>query len=399
MPEGRFAPNQNQVPDKKFKYLLLLAAGLLLVSVGSGLTYWYFTRQAPPADVQPPPTSLPTSVPETTPVAEGKVFYSEDENIFSYDTETQEVEKWTNYPQDDLPASTGVSDIKVIDENTLGFGRCSGASGYRDCGLYLLDLKTGEVTQKLELDETYHLSRSCWFSKDKLAYLVTTDDKWRLYLTDGSSTRLLVDLENTPYGRGGFVEDSSKLEFSPDGSRLFHISTGSPRAIVDLTTHIYNASTGEELAVIENSTQPDWLDDQRIVFRRYDADASSENGLYVYIVGSGRETKFSGVTETAYRPEVLPGTDQVLYEDNPEKQLWLYDVSSKESTLVVENALSGFWLSPTQVVYSNVTSCGGECGMVDYEVESIDIYDLSLGQKAGSIPGLQDTYGISSLYR
>ncbi len=414
MPEERFAPDQKQVPDKKSKYLLLLALGLLLLSGGSAAGYFYLIRQAQPQPSKPATVSQPTLAPTPTPtivkgVAEGKVFYPKDENIFSYDVETKQEEKWTSYPKnkDFSPAydedgnqipNISIHDIKVIDGNTLGFGKCGVVTGDFGCGLYVLDLKTKEVTQRVELGGEYLLLRSGWFDEDRLAYLVSNDDKWQLYLADGSNTRLLVDLSMEAYGRGGFAEDSSKIEFSPDGTRLFHIATSSPRSPMDFTTHIYNTTTGAELAVIENSTQPDWLDNQRVIFRRYDADASSENGLYVYTIGSGAETKFAGTPTTAYRPELLPGTDQILYENNPEKQLWLYDLSSEENTLVVENALFGFWFSPTQIVYSNVTSCDDECGMIDYEVESIDIYDLSLSQKVGSVPNLKDTYGASSLY-
>jgi len=392
--------------DKKTKQLLLLALALFLLSGGSAVGYFYLTRQAPPTQA-PPPVSHLTPIPTTpqTPsappvvekaIAEGKVFYSKDENIFSYDVAKKTEEKWTNYPDND---DYSLRDIEVIDGDTLGFGKCDIAVGDFGCGLYLLDLKTKKITQRVALGGEYLLLKSGWFDEDKLAYLVNTEDKWQVYLANGSNTQLVVDLDIEAYGRGGFAEDSSKIEFSPDGSRFFHIATSSPRSGTDFTTHVYNSSTGAELAVITNSTQPDWLDNQRIIFRKYDADASLENGLYAYTVGSGAETKFTGTATTAYRPELLSGANKVLYENNAEKELWLYNLSLEDSTLVVENALFGFWLSPTQIVYDNIVSCGEECLMVDYEVASVDIYDLSLGQKIDSIPGLQDTYGAGSLYR
>jgi len=191
-----------------------------------------------------------------------------------------------------------------------------------------------------------------------------------------------------------------KIEFSPNGNYFFQISTSSPRATADFTTHIYNASTGEEISVIQNSTMPSWIDNQRIVFRKYVKRDSPENGLYIYDITLRSEMKLEGTPVDSYNPEALLGEGKMVFWTDLDKKLWFYDLKSREKKLLVGNAIHGLWASPTQIVFEQIEPCIGreECGMVDYKIQSVSLYDFELGKETESIPELQSIYGAASLY-
>lgn len=429
-------PLDGSIPAKEtrkdwLKVVLFLFLGFTILSGVFYAGFWHATRKTTRIPKPEIPVKTPVSEPTTslnkqeptTPVtkgiAAGKIFYEKDNNIFSYDTKTKQIEKWTNYPKnkDYSPAydesgkqipSISIRDIDVIDKNTLGFAKCGVIVGDFGCGLYLLDLRTKDITQKKKLDNEDLLSNSGWFNQNRFAYLMTTkrnNGRWQLFLANDNETKLLVDLSSEGMGRGGFIEDSEKIEFSPNGNYFFHISTASARAIEDFTTHIYDAITGKELSIIQNSTMPSWIDNQRIIFRRYIRGDNLKNGLYVYNLNSKIETKVESISSDAYDPEVLSDEGKVVYRTDPDhwsytdKKLWLYDLNSGENRLLLNNVNSGYWLSPTKIVFQEIELCSESeaCGTANYKVKAIGIYDLTLERKIDTLD-LHTSYGSSSLY-
>lgn len=418
-------PTQKEIDssakDKFWKvgFFFLLAA----LVIGGGVFGYYFYNQnikrKAEKEIGPPGvTTSPSPTPKTVlpqGIASGKVFYEKDNNIFSYDVETKSIEKWTSYSKnkDYSPAydesgnqipSITIDDIKVINENTLGFGKCGIVAGDFGCGLYTLNLKTRKVTQKIKLDKEDLLLDSGWFDENRFAYLLHKTNaigRWQLYLFDNNDLKSLVDLSAEGWGRGGFIEDSGKIEFSPDGNYLLHISTSSPRAGEDFTTHLYDVSAGKETLIIQNSTMPSWMDNQRIILRKYIEGNNPANGLYIYNVAPRSEVKIEGTPVDSYNPEILLGEEKVVFWVNTDKALWLYDLRSKENKLLISKAIHGFWVTPTKILFEEIEPCYGreDCGgMMDYEIQSVSLYDLELGQKTESIPDLQSFYGAASLY-
>ena len=56
------------------------------------------TVQGPTVSASPSP--VPTSKPVVSKgIASDKIFYSKDNNIFSYDIKSKNIERWTNYPK------------------------------------------------------------------------------------------------------------------------------------------------------------------------------------------------------------------------------------------------------------------------------------------------------------
>ncbi|MFH1561260.1 MAG: hypothetical protein ABID04_01625, partial [Patescibacteria group bacterium] len=88
-------------------------------------------------------------------------------------------------------------------------------------------------------------------------------------------------------------------------------------------------------------------------------------------------------------------------ENRTDNQVWLYDLVTEENTLVAENALFPFWVTPTRIVYNEIELCNGRegCGgMVDYESKDVVVYDLVSGTQAGNIPEVSSSYGMATLF-
>lgn len=351
---------------------------------------------------------IPT-IAQTVGVVTNKVFYVKNNNIFSYDTKTKEIIEWTNYPKNGgySPAydesgkqipNIEIKNIRVIDENSFGFGKCAIVTGDFGCGLYTLNLKTKEINERKKLDKNMLILALDFASPTKFSYLVTADKKWQVFISDNGTLRTLEDVTIETYGRGGFIEDSEKIRFSKDGKYVLQISTSSPRDPSDFNVYVYDL-TNSSKQIISGATQPEWLDNKTIVYRKYE---KSGDGLYLYNVNTKSQEKINGVNNASYNPTVLTGADKIIYAVSPDKQVWIYDLNTKKNSKVADSALNAFWVTPTIIVYDKVKLCNGDenCGgMVDYEVVSVDVFNLESNTKTDSISDLQSTYDSASEYK
>ncbi|HKZ34391.1 MAG TPA: hypothetical protein VJ179_00790, partial [Patescibacteria group bacterium] len=311
------------------------------------------------------------------------IFYVEDNALLSYDLTTKQKKTW-------IPKPIGTTDfvsykgLRLLDDTTLGFGRCNIKTGDFGCALYLLDLTNGQETKVKGFDAKTLLDSLDFLSPKTYAYLTTTDTAWQLFVTEDGTVSTLEDLPQSLGGRGGFLEDANMMRFSPNGKSLMHISTASPRNITDFTVHIYDLASGKN-QVVENATQPSWLDDTHIVYRNYSG--SGSDGLYVYDVSAKTSTKIQGSTKSSYHPEVLKGTRNVISYEYDTKEVRIYDLEKRTQTTVATQALSGFWVTPTLVSYTKTQPCSDECmGPIDYTPVSLVAYDLSSQTESASLP-------------
>jgi len=425
IPPIQSQPAESQVENKKKQWIKTSLFVLLGVVLLGGVFYAGIkfsnirersnslqpgVTQTPPEIVPTEKGEVPTSV-QTVGIVTNKIFYSKDNNIFSYDTKTKETIKWTEYAKNKSysPAydETGkqipnieIRDIRVLDENNLGFGKCGIITGDFGCGLYTLDLRTKEINERKRLDSSMLILALDFASPNKFAYLVTAGQKWQVFLLDNGILKTLEDITIETYGRGGFIEDSEKIRFSKDGKYVLQISTSSPRSPSDFNVYIYDLTNGSK-QVISGATQPEWLDDKTIIYRKYE---KSGDGLYLYNVNTRNQEKINGIDNASYNPTVLTGVKKVIYTVYPNKQVWLYDLNTKKNSKVVDNALNGFWVTPVTIVYEKIELCNGKegCGGmvdVDYEVKSVDVYNLESGTKIDSISDLQSSYGVTSEYK
>lgn len=344
-------------------------------------------------------------------IAQNKVFYIKDTNIYSYDVVSKETEQHTSYPAN--PTSTPATDesgnpipsisltsISVIDDNTLGFGKCEIVTGDFGCGLFTLNLETEVVSTVKELGNDDHLSVVDFFSSTKFAYEVRQDDQWFVAYVNGASTVNLEDISiENEYGRGGFVGDSNKIRFSPDGTKLLHISTSSPRNSMDFNTYVYTLADSSKVK-ISKSTHPKWLNDSSVVYVKY----GTPSGMYVYDLTTSTSSKIEAISDGVYGPEVLTPT-LFAYTDYTNKSVKKYDVTLGAVSNVADSAVFGFWVNDQYVVYEAVGTCPAgdeaclnEQEMAGYIVSGVKVVNIATGQ-IDTISNLGSVYTASTMYR
>lgn len=354
------------------------------------------------ADTQDPSSILATDSLKNT------VFYSDSNNIFAYDIESKKISQLTSFPKNEShsPAydesgkqkpNISILDIRVIDENNLGFGKCEIIRSDYACSLNVLNLKTNTVSEKKRLGSDMLLLTSDWHDPDTFSYLVTEGMKWQLFLSTNNDLQTLEDITTEVYGRGGYIEDSQKIRFSPDGKHLLHISTSSPRNISDFNIHIYGVNTDQK-HLIQQATQPEWLNDNEIVYRKYD---KVGDGLYIYSLNNQAKKKIQGVDKDSYNPEVLRGENKtvIAYENPQNKQVWTHDVTTNNNTLIADMALSPIWLNPNKLIFYSVELCDDSVNcpaMQDYKVKNISVYDMSAKTIVSTIPEIYSLFSTAT---
>ncbi|MBP8979002.1 hypothetical protein KBG23_00780 [Candidatus Dojkabacteria bacterium] len=323
-----------------------------------------------------------------------KLFYVKDSNIFSYDITTKEIKKLTSYPENS--ANIGISN--VIDEKQIGFTRCLTVEGDYGCALFTLNTDTLKVEERKKLGKSEHSQGATFATETKFAYAFFKGNKWSLVYENNGVVKILEDITMTEeFGRGGFVEDSSKVAFSPDQKYLLQISTASPRAIMDPTVHVYDLSNDKK-DVIDNATQPQWMDSNLIVYRSYDEETQKGDGLYIYNVKTKKSEKINGVVDASYLPNVLYGTKKIVYNVYPEKEIWLYNGENGKNEKLTDLGLDPLWVNESTVVFTSIENCTNDCeGMMDYNVLGVAIFDLKTNT-AIFIPEIKDAGSIVTEY-
>lgn len=324
-------------------------------------------------------------------MVENKVFYVGDGGLYSYDVVSESKVKL--FATDDNDQFVRIS---VIDEDTLGYGKCRIVTNNFDCGLYLYNLGTKKVTLVKQFTPTEHLRDNAFYSTNRFAYLVeeSAGDKihWQIGFSDNEKESFLEDITGNVYGRGGFIEDSFVMEFSPDGKSLMQIATASVRnSSDDFNVYIYNLSSGTQ-QVILNATHPTWLDDDTIVYRKY-----QKEGLYIYDLLARSSTQIEGILGDVYYPVILPGTGKMLYSTDPVAGVYVYDFNTKLAKKVTNDAVRPLWVTSNVIVYSSVESCGENCGPEQvFNYLSVDSYDLTTNKVLGTIENAITTYGMTT---
>ncbi len=327
---------------------------------------------------------------------DNKIYYVQGNNIYSYDVDSHTSTELTNYPANpqntpaydsngtELP-SIDIRSLQVIDGDNVGFTKCATVTGNFGCGVFTINVNSGSVTSKKTLGNSDYLLVSGFSSTTKFAYLYTTDTKWVLKSNDNGSESTLENINIEAYGRGGFVEDSEKIRFSPDGTKMFEISTSSPRDPMDFNVYIYNLATNTT-QTIEHATQPEWLNDSVIVYRQYNNSSTTTNGIYSYNVDDASSTQITGISSTSYNPSVLTGSNMIIYSDNSNHKVYVYDLDTNTNTQVATNAKDGFWISDTKLAFTELQACVNEedCpmeGVGSLIDKSFDTYNLDTSSK------------------
>ena len=396
-------------PRKKLNYLYVFVGFVILISlVGS---FSKIKQRTPSNEEVFEEIQYMNEEADTVTTTAKKIIFSKENNIFAYSLDNGQIYELTNFPINESysPAydesgvqkpNISIDEIRVLDESTLSFAKCGIVKGDFGCGIYLLSTDSKDIVEKEKLNADMNFLAFDSYNNDTFAYLVTASDRWQLYLQSKGSLKMLEDLSTDGYGRGGFIEDSEKIRFSADGDYFLQISTSSPRNIEDFNIYVYEVETGSLKEVISEATQPTWLDNNRIIYRKYKKESGGD-GLHIYDLNNNKDEKIEEVSDDASHPEALLNENRVLYEVYNKKQVFLYNLIEEESTIISEKAVSPFWVTTNSLVYDKVElKTEGTYGGIDHYVTDTVIYNISDNSKksVGDIIFKQETQRATTFH-
>jgi len=375
---------------------LILVIVYLLLKDSNYFSNSYGQNNQNPNQTSPTPSQTSVqSTPEPTGIATNKVFYVKDNNIFSYDVETLVTDQWTTFGANPKKSPTydsngnqipniSIVGLSLVDPNTLGFGQCSIIINNFGCSLSTINLATKAISLKKSLNNDEYLLALDFHTADTFAYLVDGKTKWRLAFVEANTTvSYLQDIPANVYGRGGFKEDSLKMRFSNDGKYLFEIATSSPIDSTDFSVYVYNLFDGTNQK-IENATQPAWLDNKKIIFRRY-----QDGGFFIYDADTKASTQITGIGADGFEPHTLRNQSKVLYHLNNTAVVHEYDLSTNTDKLLISNAMNALYVNDSKLVFNEMKPCTpDECmEATGWQSSAIKIFDLTTNSVVGIIKG------------
>ncbi|MCA9379240.1 hypothetical protein KC640_02320 [Candidatus Dojkabacteria bacterium] len=329
------------------------------------------------------------------------IYYVKSNNIFAFNYVANNETQLTNFVSTDTDY-VNIGNIQQINSQTLGFSKCVTVTGDFGCGIFTLNLNNNSVTEVKHLTSDKMILDLRFDTASRFAYLAENTAVRSLILNSGSDQGL-EDIAVQPYGRGGFEADAQYMQFSPDHNKLLQISTSSARSSMDFNTYVYNLNTiGQPPVILANSTHPAWLNNNHVLYVGYQQSAGSQ-GFKVFNITSSSSTPFSStITGTdVYSPAVGPSAQELVYTKNTDKQIWLYDISSDATQLVVGDAIEAEWIDSSHLAVQKVHVClpAEICNsMTDYEYLGIGIFDMDSGTYVADVPGGESVYLFATLY-
>ncbi len=290
-----------------------------------------------------------------------KLFYTDNINIYRASKNGKNIIKLTNYDNN----RSRIYELEIINENFLGYFRCE-----TSCQINKLDIKTRKSSLVKEIEPSMKPVQLTWEDDNKLVYTFINNQTQELnivYFDNGNE--LLIDKILIAQGnRPSFIEDSWRLEFSPNKDKFLHIHTTSEYGL-NFTTKIYDKK-GNLFGEIYNSTMPAWKDNNSIVYRNY----SNQNAgyLYEYNINSKQIEKIASSMPLSYLPQIA-NQYVVYWEGN--KNIFLLDLNTKENKLIAGNYINPIWLSQNEIILASLRNCEEyECetyGTFEYELQSV----------------------------
>lgn len=305
-----------------------------------------------------------------------KFFYIQENNIFSYDLESNDSKQLTNYLKEE--SSGGelgyIQYSQIIDNKNLGFSRCKG-NDVIDCKILNLNLSTNELTELYTLEPQQRVWQLAFYSADAFAFLARSDNEWKLYHIKDGKSLLLEDIVPMEIGRGVGYGDSFELEFSKDGKYLFQISTASGRDLYDFNTYLYDLEDNTRV-ILEHAISPLWLDSNRILFRNIELENGSFKEIEDVKIYNALTMKTEELTKISY-PEVFMSFNgkSLVYNKLNLQEIFTYNFDTNTHNLILSNASNPNWVNATQFVYYGTQDCSDCYG--PFETNSLNIYDIS----------------------
>lgn len=364
--------------------ILLVISNIVLIAATGVLAYLYFGKKdiLPEENQQTEETQTTTTTTQTPATEESYIYYTDRYNIYKAGKSGENQTQLTEYTaSEDVP----LIEVELINDNTIGFGKCNTVENDFGCTIYQLDIQTKEVDTVYELDGKYYLYNLTWLDQDKYTYAVSDDENILVIYFDGTKDNQLRSITLPSGGRGGFIEDDSQLKFSPEGDKLFFINTGA-RSGMDFNVDIFDLE-GELIDKIRDATMPAWLDNDSIVYRQY----SNDDAGYLYIrdLNTKESEKIEKSKIAAYNPKV--NNDKIAFwEANGLGNTYVIDTAQNELTTISEDSAYILWLSEREVIFAKTRACTeNECQSPEsmeyfnqFVVDKYFIYDLNTKKEA-----------------
>ncbi len=246
-----------------------------------------------------------------------------------------------------------IDEIEVIAKNKLGYYIYGFGNNKSRIFYYNFATKKKVLVKKV----SGGILQLGWQNSKTYAYLTekSLSDfqfRWTLYLVSNGKTKKLKSWKGDVYGRGGYYEDSNKLQFSPNGKKIMHIKTGSIRDVSDYNVYIFNR-VGKLTNRIKSATHPVWVSNNKIVYRRY-----ATGSLYAYNLKTKKSKKLSGTPAKSYNPTYLPGTKMIAFwGDISNPRAYTYNLATKKLKKVASNAAYPQWLNTKKLVVNSAKYC------------------------------------------
>lgn len=316
-------------------------------------------------------------------LVENKLFYSENNNLFSYDIDTHERIKWTDFKKKDN-ASLTVSN--VMDNNEVFFDFSDGEGTKK---LYRINLETKEKKEIKNFGKDVPFTAGVLdvHSENKFVYQlhyhyeeeVTRDYNWSLVLFENGNERTLSVGDGG--GRHDSFVDSSEAQFSEDGNYLFYIGTMVYQQDKEMygtfQISVYDLNSDTEKIIVD-ATHPTWLDNENIVYVSLENPSFMKpktEAFYLYNVKTGTTEKLIDLGELAGKG-IIYG-ESLIYINQP-KEIWRYNFQTEENTNVYTNVselvkmISNVYkITDNKLIYSTQQTTG--VPMPDYTVNLLNL--------------------------
>jgi hypothetical protein len=324
---------------------IVAAAGMLLGacsgSSGSGTA-------TPTATVSPSPTATGTTT--ETPVAGPRaaaVTYEVRGDLYLYEVATDAVRPLTRDGDD--PRQTAP---KFRDSNTISY--------LQDGTVF--DIDTGGGPARKVFKEGDSVRGFDWSPDGRsLAAIVLRGKSWRLSImtpADGK-VRDIKTVAIGDFGRGGVDEDETRVEWSPDGTKISVVDTGA----LEASAPQFNGAT--MLVIGVDGSSP--IAARRGTFARWSADGTTifytefgGDGRLLAVDLTGGAVTTLAATAPVRRPVPAPAGALIAFDDgNPATSVSVFNAATGV-TRRLGSGVAPLWLGTDAVIVSSTRPCTNE---------------------------------------
>lgn len=309
---------------QKRKWVFWVVIALFIAVVGGYCYLSFYPQISAPRAVR---ISVATSTASLAAAMQDELFYVYQGALFAYNLNTNETEQ---IPAPFITPSSSIIHAQRLGDGLLGFEIA--VEGWDSpLSVYVLDLKSGEATKKLDIAPNTGIQSFDFISPDEFAYTESENATSGnmpppvdiFLVASGTTKQIGTGPAMIPYG--------SIVSHSPDGRYIF------------FAEQIYDTRTGrwQDIAKGCSGNNSVWLNDNIVVL---DSMGDWGSRLCYYDMASK--------TQTMIVP--LPGVmrfgilgNRIVYSDPPTSSISIgapfeiaaYDVSTGSSTVLVKNAL------------------------------------------------------------